>query len=139
MVLKDICCGRTIEWELGVFGKIYSALPCAPYIVPLHVSRIKSLWTDAIVSWDVNALLRLCVGVREAVVGVVAPDRGDLVAVIPGGGGGRFFGAHWCRGWRSCGVIQSASADTPSSAPAGSGSCISVARWLGVLHLTPRQ
>ena len=32
-----------------------------------------SLGTDAIVGWDINALLLLCVGVREAAVGVVAP------------------------------------------------------------------
>ena len=71
-VLKDICCGRTIKRELESSGR---------FILPCHVSLsfcldvlwIKSLWTDAIVGWDINALLRLCVGVCEAAVGVVAP------------------------------------------------------------------
>ena len=31
------------------------------------------MWTDAIVGWDINALLRVGVGVRGAAVGVVAP------------------------------------------------------------------
>ena len=31
------------------------------------------MWTDAIVGWVINTLLRLCVGVGEAAVGVVAP------------------------------------------------------------------
>ena len=35
----------------------------------LDVSRIKSLWTNAIVGWDINALFLLCLGV-ECPVGV---------------------------------------------------------------------
>ena len=72
LVLKDICCGRTIERELDSSGRFIP--PCCVSLSScLDVSRIKGLWTDAIVSWDINALLQLYVGVREAAVGVVAP------------------------------------------------------------------
>ena len=57
----------------------------------LDVLRIKRLWTDAIVGWDINALLRVGVGVCEAAIGVIAP----VGVTIPvtwlsslGGGGG---------------------------------------------------
>ena len=145
LVLKDMCCGRTIERELESSGRFIP--PCRVSLSScLDVSRIKSLWTDAIVGWDIIALLRLCVGVREAAVCVIA-HVGVTVQVTwlssLGGGGavsrGTRCGCHWCRGGRGCGVIQSAHADTPLSAPAGSGSCISVKRWLEVLYLIPRQ
>ena len=72
LVLKDICCWWTIDRELDSSGRVIP--PChAPLSSCLDVSQIKILWTDAIVGRDINALLRLCVGVRGAAVGVVAP------------------------------------------------------------------
>ena len=72
LFLKDICCWRTIERELDSSGRFIP--PChAPLSSCLAVSQIKNLWTDAIVGWDINALLLLCVGVHGATVGVVAP------------------------------------------------------------------
>ena len=58
----------------------------------LDVSHIKSLWTDAIVGWDINALLWLCVGVREAAVGVIAPVGVTIQVTRLSSLGGRFLG-----------------------------------------------
>ena len=70
-------------WEdnrtgIGVFGKIYSALSCVPFIL-LGCFVDQKLETDAIVGCDINALLRLCVSVREAAVGVTPQDCMDHV------------------------------------------------------------
>ena len=73
---------------IGFCGKLYSTCRVS-FSSCLDVSRIKGLWTDAIVGWVITALLWLCVGVNEPALGVVAPcgshDPGDL-SVIPGGG-----------------------------------------------------
>ena len=135
MSAQPICCERTIEWELGSSGSFI--LPCRVSLSScLDVSRIKRLWTDAIVGWDINALLRLCVGVSEAAIGVGAPVGVTIqVTWLSSLGGGFSCHSVWLQlvsrwAWLWC---------HPSPAPAGSGSCISVARWLKVLHLTPRQ
>ena len=58
LFLKDICCERTIERELVSSGSFIP--PCRVSLSScLDVSRIKRLWTDAIVGWVINALLRL--------------------------------------------------------------------------------
>ena len=113
LVLKDICCGRTIERELESSGRFIP--PCCVSLSScLDVSRIKSLWTDAIVGWDINALLRLCVGVCEAAVGVIAPVGVTIQVTWLSSLGvvsrGTRCGCHWCRGGCGRGVIQSARA-----------------------------
>ena len=89
--LKDICCWRTIERELDSSGRFIP--PCRVSLSScLDVSRIKILWTDAIVSWDINALLRLCVGMRETAVGVVAPVGVTIQVTWLSSQGGGFSG-----------------------------------------------
>ena len=62
LFLKDICCERIMERELVSLGSFIP--PCyVSFSSHLDVSRIKRLWTDTIVGWDINAPLWLCVGV----------------------------------------------------------------------------
>ena len=76
------------------------------------------------IDWVIIALFLHCVGVRGTAVGVVAHVGYQTWWAIPRGA---LCGCHWCRGGRGCGVVKLASADSPSSAPVGSGSDINVA------------
>ena len=108
LFLKDICCERTIERELVSSGSFIP--PCRVSLSScLDVLRIKHLWTDAIVGWDINALLRLCVGVHEAAIGVIVPVRVTILVTWLSSLGGAFLGhSVWLQlvsRWRGYGVI----------------------------------
>ena len=61
-----------MEWELVSSGSFIP--PChVSFSSCLDVSRIRCLWTDTIVGWDNKAPFWLCVGVREASIGVINP------------------------------------------------------------------
>ena len=72
LFLKDIGCWRTINWELGSLGRVYS--PCHEALsFCLDVGQIKSQWTVIVPRWVINVQRLQCVGVRGTTVGVVAP------------------------------------------------------------------
>ena len=135
LVLKDMCCWRTIHWELGSSGRVEP--PCHKTLSScLDVWQIKSLWTDTMIHWDINALLLRCVSVRGAAVDVVAP-MGVAIQVtglssLVGGFTGRSvwlplvsrWAWLWCRQISACGLTVV------------SGSGINVAWWPGVLHFS---
>ena len=91
LFLKDICGERTIERELVSVGSLIP--PCCVSLSScLDISRIKRLWTDAIDGWVITALLRLCVGVHEAALGIVAPVGVTIQVTWLSSLGGSFSG-----------------------------------------------
>ena len=71
LVLKDIGCWRTIEWELGSSGSVH--MPChktlSSYLDVWQIGR----WTVTMIGWVINNIFLRCVGVHGTAVGVVAP------------------------------------------------------------------
>ena len=100
LVLKDIVCWRTINWELGSLGRVHTP-PCHETLSScLDVWQIKGRWKVTMIGWVINALFLRCVCVRGTAVGVVAPVGVTIhvtgLSDLVGGSTGRSV-CLWCR------------------------------------------